>query len=120
MRPHINALFMKPLSSMLFLLIAILFNVLTSIFFKFSSFKDYDKLKVIFFMIGLLFGIGNSYFYVKSLKTANLNVVFPVYSAGNIILLTVISYLIFNESFTLIKTGGILLVICGIYLISKP
>jgi multidrug transporter EmrE-like cation transporter len=111
---------MKPSSSAFFLLIAILFNVLTSIFFKFSSFKDYDKLKVvIFFIVGLLFGIGNSYFYVKSLKTVNLNVAFPVYSAGNIIVLTIISYLIFNESFTLIKTGGILLVICGIYLISK-
>ena len=110
---------MKHSVSYYFLLIAIIFNVFTSTCFKLSSFKDVKFKVSIFFITGLLCGLISAYFYVKSLKVLSLNVVYPVFAAANMIIITILSFILFQENFTFIKSIGLLLIIGGIYLISK-
>ena len=107
-------------SSSLFLLTAIGFNVLTSTFFKWSSFSGTDGSKSnLLFIIGLLFGFINAYCYTRSLKTLNLNVAYPIFSMGSYAVLSLVSYFFFEEHFNLTKLFGMFLLIGGIYFISR-
>ena len=111
---------MKSFPPYLFLILTIVFNALTSITFKFASLKEFSKQKVIMcFVLGLLFGLGNIFFYFRSLKTFNLNFVYPVGVAANTIILTVVAYWLFKENITAVKSIGMSLIIGGIFLISR-
>ena len=105
-------------ASHLMLLTAIAFNVLTSTFFKLSSLNQGTK-STLLFIIGLLFGFANAYCYTKSLRTIDLNVAYPIFSAGSLVILSLVSYFFLREQFSLPKIMGVLLVIAGLYFISK-
>jgi multidrug transporter EmrE-like cation transporter len=111
---------MKSFLPYLFIIFTIIFNALTNLAFKFSSLRNDSKsMMTILFIIGLLFGLANSYFYFRSLKTFNLNTLYLVVVGSNTIILTILAYLLFNENFTFIKAIGMVLIICGIFLIGK-
>lgn len=112
---------MKPTTAYLFLFTAIFFNVLTSTFFKFSAVKSGGGNKGTWlFIVGLVFGFLNAHFYTKSLQSINLNVAYPIFSIGSALVLTVLSYLIFKETVTYVKLGGLVLIVVGLYLINLP
>ena len=106
-------------SSSLFLLTAIAFNVLTSTFFKWSALKEVEGgQSTILFAVGLVFGFANAYCYTQSLKTITLNVAYPIFSVGSVIVLNLIAYFFFREQFSVTKFFGIVFLIGGLYLIS--
>jgi small multidrug resistance pump len=105
--------------SLMFLFLAIIFNTLASTFFKYSSLqKDTNTLSIILLVSGLFFGAINALFYTRSLKTIDLSIAYTIFSAGSIILITMVSLILFKESLTVPKAVGIGIICFGMYLVS--
>jgi multidrug transporter EmrE-like cation transporter len=75
-------------------------------------------LSLVLITLGLLLGGVNAVFYTRSLKGISLNIAYPIFSAGSIILVTLISILVFRESITVLKMVGISVITVGVILIS--
>jgi len=71
-----------------------------------------------FFVLGLLIGIFNTYFFTKALKSINLSIAYPVFSALSICMIMLVSALIFHESIKMIHIIGAGVIIVGITLMS--
>jgi len=103
----------------LFLIIALLLNTGSYIFYKYSSLSSERKTLSFFLLtIGLLIGALNAYLYTKSLKGINLNTAYPIFSAGSLICVTLISILIFRESISIYKIMGVFILIIGVIIVS--
>jgi multidrug transporter EmrE-like cation transporter len=102
-----------------YLIIAVIFNAVASICFKYSSMGNHSRhSNFIFFVSGLLFGGVNAFLYAKSLKTIELNVAYPIFSVGSFVLITIISLFLFNETLSFQKLSGIVVICIGIFLIT--
>ncbi|MBN1533898.1 MAG: hypothetical protein JXA20_14610 [Spirochaetes bacterium] len=66
---------------------------------------------------GLLFGGVNAIFYARSLKSIDLAVAYPVFSAGTMLLVTGALLVLFREGLTLQKAAGMLVICAGIALV---
>jgi spermidine export protein MdtJ len=105
--------------SWFYLIVAVFFNITANFCFKYSSLEVNRKyLSIVFFVSGLIFGAINTIFYVQSLKKVDLNIAYPVFSAGSIIFISILSLFLFNESLTIQKAAGIVVVCIGIGLIT--
>lgn len=103
--------------AVLYLLFAIVFNSAASAFFKASAIKEPQKL--LFLFSGLILGAINAIFYTKSLSKISLNIAYPIFSAGSIIFIAIISFAIFKETMNFKQIMGALLLLIGIFLISQ-
>ena len=104
---------------MIFLALAVLLNAGSNVFYKYSSLNSQQKiLSLILIGLGLLLGAANAVFYTRSLKGISLNIAYPIFSAGSIILVTLVSFLIFRESITTLKIIGIGVVAAGVIIVS--
>ncbi len=101
------------------LIFAVLLNGGSNVFYKYSSVHSEQRmLSLALIGVGLLLGALNAVFYTRSLKGISLNIAYPIFSAGSIILVTLVSILIFKESMTLLKTVGIGVITLGVILVS--
>lgn len=105
--------------SMIFLALAVVFNTLASLFFKFSSNNNKNDLSLIFLAVGLILGAVNAFFYTRSLKGIELNIAYPIFSAASIILISLVSWLLLKEKFTVNNVIGSLIICIGIIFISR-
>jgi multidrug transporter EmrE-like cation transporter len=105
--------------SLYFLALAVVFNTLASLFFKFSSNNNKNELSLIFLVVGLLLGAVNAFFYTRSLKGIELNIAYPIFSAASIMLISFVSWLLFKEKLTTNSVIGSLIILFGIILISR-
>jgi small multidrug resistance pump len=98
---------------------AVILNAGSSVFYKYSS-QNSEKqlLSIILLSIGLLIGAINATLYTKSLKGINLNTAYPIFSAGSLILVTIVSFFIFKESISVQKILGVFVLIAGVVLVS--
>jgi len=102
-----------------FLIFAVLLNAGSNVFYKYSSLNSHQKLlSLVLITLGLLLGGVNAVFYTRSLKGISLNIAYPIFSAGSIILVTLVSILIFRESVTALKIVGISIICLGVVLVS--
>ena len=69
-------------------------------------------------LLGLFFYAISTVFWLIALSKIELSVAYPMLSVGYILLM-ILSYFLLNESITLYKVIGTLLVVAGITLISK-
>jgi len=98
---------------------AVILNAGSSVFYKFSSLNSEKQILSIFLIsLGLLIGAINAVLYTKSLKGISLNTAYPIFSAGSLILVTLISIFIFKEIITIQKIIGIIILIIGVVLVS--
>ena len=101
------------------LILAVLINTGANVFFKYSSVNSEQRtLSLLLLAVGLLFGAGNVILFTKSLKGIGLNVAYPVYSAGTIILVTLAAILVFREHVTALRVIGIAVIMLGMVLVS--
>jgi small multidrug resistance pump len=99
--------------------LAVVCNATSYIFYKYSSINSsLRKLSIGLLLIGLLFGAINSTAYTKSLKGISLNTAYPIFSAGSIILVTLISIILFHETISTQKIIGIGVLIIGVIIVS--
>lgn len=114
-----------------FVLISILFNVFGQYYMKLGMKKfgvvGINKdilvtiLKIIILpniLLGLLLYIISAFFWIIALSRVELSVAYPMLSIGYILIM-LISYFLLNESIGIYKILGTMLIICGIYFISK-
>ena len=73
----------------------------------------------IWFMSGLMFYGLNVILFTKALKTLEVAAAYPVLAGISFSLLPVASFILFNERLTSIRYIGIVVVLFGIYLLSK-
>jgi multidrug transporter EmrE-like cation transporter len=69
-------------------------------------------------IIGLLFYAVSTVFWLIALSKIELSVAYPMLSMGYILLM-ILSYFLLNESITMYKVIGTLLVVAGVTLISR-
>lgn len=105
-------------AAIVFLATAILLNAGSSVFYKLSS-QSNGRIAFLLFLAGITLGGVNAFFYTKSLNRIRLEVAYPVFSAGSIILVTLASVLIFSEAFSTRQAFGILAVLVGIVLVTS-
>jgi multidrug transporter EmrE-like cation transporter len=103
--------------SALFLILAMLFNSFASTLFKLSA-DQKNQYSVLFMVIGLLLGGINAVFYTKSLNRIPLSIAYPVFSAGSIILITLVSMFFFREKLNIKQMLGMVTIMAGIVLVS--
>ena len=103
----------------IFLVTAFILNSVSYVFYKYSSVNSGRRtISIVLLISGLIIGALNVVFYTKSLKGINLNTAYPVFSAGSLILITIISILIFKEIMSLQKLPGIFVLVIGVVLVS--
>ena len=72
------------------------------------------------FILGIsLFAI-SLLFYAFLLSRVNLNIVYPILTSINFIVVNLGAFSIYNEKFTLLHTIGLIVILFGIWLISLP
>jgi len=102
-----------------FLILAALLNAGSNVFYKYSSLSGQQKmLSLALLGVGLLLGAVNVVLFTKSLKGISMNVAYPIYSAGTIVLVTIASILIFRENVTVLRIVGISVISLGVILVS--
>lgn len=69
-------------------------------------------------LLGLFFYLVSTVFWLIALSKIELSVAYPMLSVGYILLM-ILSYFLLNESITLYKVIGTLLVVAGVTLISR-
>ena len=107
-----------PVLPVLFLAVAILLNASSSVFYKWSS-QHIGGAAVWLFAIGVTLGGINAFFYARSLARIRLDIAYPIFSAGSIVLVTLASILVFSEAFSLKQAIGIAVVLAGIALVTS-
>lgn len=106
-----------PSASVVFLATAILLNSGSSVFYKWSSQRG-GVVSMLLFAIGVALGGVNAFFYTRSLAHIRLDIAYPVFSAGSILLVTLASILVFAEAFTVRQGIGVAIVLVGIALVT--
>lgn len=113
----------------IFLILAIVFNAGANIFMKAGVVKDPVKIQngisafimsylsnwqlmsgLVFFGIALIF-------YTKALEKFNLSIAYPLMTSCGLIIVTLWSVLIFHERLNILQTGGLFMIIGGIWML---
>ena len=99
--------------------LAILFNALTNMGFKYASMVEGNpKKKWLMFSGGLVFGLFNSICFTECLKTIPLNLASAIFFSMTIVSLTVISYVVFNEEMNWTRMAGIGVIVAGVFIVN--
>jgi multidrug transporter EmrE-like cation transporter len=103
-----------------YLLLAILFNVIANVLFKKASgIPEWTINKAGVLGLGLAIGLANTVCYIKSLEGYALNVAYPVFMAGSVVLISLLSSFIFKETISLQKAAGLCAIGLGLVLMWK-
>ena len=113
----------------LFLILAIVFNAGANIFMKAGVVKDPVKIEsgisafIMSYlsnwqlMSGLVFFGTALIFYTKALEKFNLSIAYPLMTSCGLIIVTLWSVLVFHERLNLLQTGGLFMIIGGIWML---
>ena len=103
-----------------YLLLAILFNVIANALFKKASgLPEWTINKAGLLGLGLAIGLANTLCYIKSLEGYALNVAYPVFMAGSVVLITFLSSIVFDEAISVQKAAGLCAIGLGLVLMWK-
>jgi multidrug transporter EmrE-like cation transporter len=106
--------------SAIYLSLAVVFNVIANVLFKHASgMPGWSMHKIALFGLGLAIGLANTLCYIKALEEYALSVAYPVFMAGSVILITLVSALILGEQVSLQKAAGLFAIGVGLALLWK-
>lgn len=106
--------------SVVYLTLAVLFNVIANVLFKYASVIPVWSLRKTGLLgLGLAIGLANTICYIKALEQYALSVAYPIFMAGSVILVTVLSSLLFSEGMSVQKTAGLCAIGLGLALLWK-
>lgn len=111
-------------SGYVWLIIAVIFNVGANVLLKYSSVTTsgpsfFGLLQSTLFYVAITLGAINFFMYGKALKTISLAISYPIYTAGNVILIVIVSMLLLNEKVSSVNLLGIVITTLGIFLVTK-
>ena len=103
--------------NIILLILAALFNATGNVVLKYSRLSN---VKSFWIMIFSLFFFGISFFvYSYVLKSTDLTVAYLFNTSLTVLFVAIASFLIFQENFTSVKIAAILMILIGIWLITK-
>jgi multidrug transporter EmrE-like cation transporter len=106
--------------SALYLALAVVFNVIANVLFKYASgMPGWSVHKASVFGFGLAIGLANTVCYIKALEDYALSVAYPVFMAGSVILVTIVSVLMLGEQISMQKAAGLCAIGIGLALLWK-
>ncbi len=98
---------------------AIISNVLTNIGFKYSALNEAVPAKKWGYLaLGLVFGLINSVLFAETLRFMSLQVASTLFFSLTIVGLYLVSVFWFNETVTLLRLAGAVVVIIGVVMMS--
>jgi len=98
---------------------AFVLNAGSSLLYKLSSLNAADKrLGALLLLAGLGLGAANALLYTRSLEGMKLNVAYPIFSAGSLLLVSLASRFALNEGFSIVRLVGMGTLIAGAVLVS--
>jgi multidrug transporter EmrE-like cation transporter len=108
----------------IWLIIAVVFNVGANVLLKYSSVNTsgsgfFDQLQSMVFYAAIILAAVSFFMCGKALKTISLAISYPIYTAGSIIFIVIVSMLILNEKISAVNLLGIVVATLGIFLITK-
>lgn len=99
--------------------LAIIFNVMTNVGFKYAALVDANASKKwMLFSGALIFGLLNSVCFTEALKTIPLNIASSVFFSLTIVGLFLVSYFVFNENLSWLHIAGNLVIIAGVIMVN--
>jgi multidrug transporter EmrE-like cation transporter len=100
--------------------LAIVCNVVANVLFKYASgLPEWTLQKGGLFALGLAIGLANTLCYIKALEEYALGVAYPLFMAGSVILIAVLSVLIFREQLSMQRVAGLCALGVGLALLWK-
>lgn len=103
----------------IFLTSSLALNATSYVFYKQSSLNSHRQiLSVILLTAGLILGAANATLYTKSLSGIPLSTAYPIFSAGSLILVSIISVMMFGETMSIQKIVGIVVLTVGVVLVA--
>jgi len=103
-----------------FLVLSIVFNAVANSVFKVASaIPELSLRKATLLGLGLFVGLVNTLCFVKALERIDLGTSYTVFSAGSILLITLVSFLYFREGFSAQKVAGLAAICIGLFLVWK-
>jgi multidrug transporter EmrE-like cation transporter len=106
--------------SAIYLALAVVFNVIANALFKVASgLPGWSMHKVSLFGLGLAIGLANTLCYIKALEHYALSVAYPIFMAGSVILVTLVSALMLGEQISVQKAAGLCAIGVGLALLWK-
>ncbi len=104
----------------LFLAAGVVLNTVSNILFKAGGGIEHLTLrKGLLIGGGFLVGFIGTLGYVKSLEKIGLATAFPIFSAGTIVLVSIMSFFVFHETISMQKGVGLVVLCAGLALIWK-
>lgn len=114
---------------MKYLLIAVISNAVATVMLKFASGTEAAERTVAGFLPGYLFhpyfifGIAcfasSMVFFTKTLTLLPLSMAYPVLSSMSYAAVVTVSVAIFHERLSLLQVGGLLLIVAGLFILSR-
>ena len=101
------------------LAIAVLINTTAFIIFKKLAGQVSQTRWVFLFLLTILFAVINNLLFTKSLKELGLGVVYPLFSAASITLITIVSAMFFGEKFSTVNIVGFFVIVAGIVMVTR-
>ena len=106
--------------SAVYLTLAVLFNVAANALFKHAAgMQGWTMHKSALLGLGLAIGLANTLCYIKALEAYALSVAYPVFMAGSVILITLLSAFLFSEQISIQKAAGLCAIGAGLALLWK-
>lgn len=102
----------------IFLFFSIVCNIVAYVLFKTISGRHYDIVWVSLFSTGLILGAVNTFLFTKALKNINLGIAYPIFSAGSIVVIVLVSAQLFNEKIKVVNIVGAAMALFGIILLT--
>lgn len=108
----------SPLVHLVFLSLAIFFNVSHNLLLKLSSPDSLPMLhKYGFIAAALGLGAFGAYFFARSLERIQLSLAYPAFSGSSVVLTCVLALVLFRDSLSLPGLIGIVLIMIGVSLV---
>ncbi|HWK07470.1 MAG TPA: SMR family transporter [Puia sp.] len=103
----------------IFLTSSILLNVLSYLVLKSIADRPYNPGWLARFAGGLALAGCTTFLFTRSLKDFSLALAYPVFCGASIGLILVASHFIFKDKLNLVNGAGILVILAGIFLVSR-
>jgi multidrug transporter EmrE-like cation transporter len=102
-----------------YLTLSVAFNVFSYLLYKGISGRQMNGRWYVLFVLGLILGAINVFFFTKALRGMGLSIAYPIFSGACIFFMVLLSHFFFGERVSTINMIGAALVVAGIALMSR-
>ncbi|HUJ88234.1 MAG TPA: SMR family transporter [Burkholderiales bacterium] len=98
---------------------AVVLNVAAYAVFRSIAHRPHDSTWLLLFTVGLALGATNLFCFTSALRQLSLAVAYPVFSGATIALMVATAALLFGERVTYTMLAGSVVIVLGVYLLTR-